>query len=207
MNQNHRRNLVLHGQPSPGSPGRKKPTSSLWSRKRRKRTSQLRPTRRSSAWKCPQCGESVPGTFDVCWKCLTTKDGEKAEESEPEFFQEDPDASKPDEEPEPNELDAEPLGVEENEEETPPLSACPRCGSAKMMFGVTVCDQGEYSGGTLQVVISGDPSALIFKDRLVRGTQGQHLRRLRPRRATSGESERVVQALPEILRIDVLHRC
>ena len=25
---------------------------------------------------------------------------------------------------------------------------------------------GEYSGGTLQVVISGDPSALIFKDRL-----------------------------------------
>ena len=37
----------------------------------------------ASAWKCPQCGEMVPGTFDVCWKCLTTKDGEKAEESEP----------------------------------------------------------------------------------------------------------------------------
>ena len=28
------------------------------------------------AWKCPQCGETVPGTFDLCWKCLTTKDGE-----------------------------------------------------------------------------------------------------------------------------------
>ena len=110
--------------------------------------------------------KSVPGTFDVCWKCLTTKDGEKAEESESEFFQEDPDASKPDEEPEPTELDAEALGVEEDEEATPFQSACPRCGSAKMMFGVTVCDQGEYSGGTLRVVISGDPSALIFKDRL-----------------------------------------
>lgn len=20
-------------------------------------------------WKCPACGEAVPGTFDVCWKC------------------------------------------------------------------------------------------------------------------------------------------
>jgi len=124
------------------------------------------PDTEASAWKCPQCGESVPGSFDVCWKCLTTKDGEKAEGSESEFFQEALDASKPEEEPEPNELDAEALRVEEDEEETPFQSACPRCGSSKMMFGVTVCDQGEYSGGTLQVVISGDPSALIFKDRL-----------------------------------------
>ena len=123
----------------------------------------------ASAWKCPQCGEVVPGTFDVCWKCLTTKDGEKAEVSEPEFLQEDPDASKPDEESEPTANFAEALGVEEDEEKTPSrpsLSACSRCGSAKMMFGVTVCDQGEYSGGTLQVVISGDTAALIFKDRL-----------------------------------------
>jgi hypothetical protein len=119
----------------------------------------------ASAWKCPQCGESVPGTFDVCWKCSTTKDGEKAEESEPEFFREEPDTSKPEEEPEPTELYAEPLGVEEDEEKTPSLSACSRCGSAKMMFGVTIRDQGEVDK-TLQVVICGDPSALIFKDRL-----------------------------------------
>ncbi|MHB0955018.1 MAG: hypothetical protein ACYC0X_01430 [Pirellulaceae bacterium] len=106
------------------------------------------PDTRASAWTCPQCGESVPGTFDVCWKCSTTEDGEKAGETEPEFFQEEPDSSKP-----------EKKGM-------PSQSVCPRCGSAKMMFGVTVCDQGEYSGGTLQVMICGDPSALVFKDRL-----------------------------------------
>ena len=36
------------------------------------------PDTEASPWKCPQCGETVPGTFDVCWKCQTTKDGEKA---------------------------------------------------------------------------------------------------------------------------------
>ena len=116
-------------------------------------------------WKCSQCGESVPGTFDVCWKCLTTRDGEKADESEPVFFHEDPDASKLDEEPEPTELSVEPLGVEEDEQKTSALSACSRCGSAKMMFGVTMQGQGD-ADKTLQVVICGDPSALIFKDRL-----------------------------------------
>jgi len=46
-------------------------------------------------WKCPQCGELVPGTFDVCWKCQTTKDGERADQSEPVFFPEIVDASRP----------------------------------------------------------------------------------------------------------------
>ena len=154
---------------APGRPGRKKATSRLSGEEAAETDEPAPSDTEASAWKCPQCGESVPGTFDVCWKCSTTRDGEKAEGSESEFFQEDPDASKPEEEPEPNELDAEALGVvedEEDEEATPFQSACPRCESAKMMFGVTVCDQGEYSGGTLQVVISGDPSALIFKDRL-----------------------------------------
>ena len=35
-----------------------------------------------------------------------------------------------------------------------------------MMVGVTVADQGPHSDGRLKVVIYGDPSALIFKDRL-----------------------------------------
>ena len=34
------------------------------------------------------------------------------------------------------------------------------------MHGVTVSDQGEYSDGRLKVVVFGDPSALVFKDRL-----------------------------------------
>ncbi len=32
------------------------------------------PDSEAPSWKCPQCGETVPGTFDVCWKCQTTKD-------------------------------------------------------------------------------------------------------------------------------------
>jgi hypothetical protein len=29
-------------------------------------------------WKCPQCGESVPGNFDSCWKCETPRPGAQA---------------------------------------------------------------------------------------------------------------------------------
>jgi hypothetical protein len=29
-------------------------------------------------WKCPKCGETVPGNFDLCWKCLPTETGEPA---------------------------------------------------------------------------------------------------------------------------------
>ena len=116
------------------------------------------PDTEAPPWKCPQCGELVPGTFDVCWKCQTTKDGEKLEQSEPVFFQEVSDASQPDGEPEAPELYP--------DEEPPSKSECPRCGSTKMMFGVTVQDQGQGSNGDLRVVVCGDPSALIFKDRL-----------------------------------------
>ena len=35
-----------------------------------------------------------------------------------------------------------------------------------MMRGVTIWDQGDASGGKLLVVIPGNPSAMIFKDRL-----------------------------------------
>lgn len=48
----------------------------------------------------------------------------------------------------------------------PSKSTCPECGSAKIMFGVTVQDQGQHSSGKLRVLICGDPSAMIFKDRL-----------------------------------------
>jgi hypothetical protein len=43
---------------------------------------------------------------------------------------------------------------------------CPRCGSTKIIPGVTILDQGEGSDGKLQVVMFGSPEALIFKDRL-----------------------------------------
>jgi hypothetical protein len=114
-------------------------------------------------WKCPQCGELVPGTFDICWKCQTTK-GEGIEQSEPVFFPEISDASRPNVESETAKF----LKSLEVDQPEVPLSqsACPRCGSSKMMYGVTVQDQGEGSNRNLRVVICGDPSALIFKDRL-----------------------------------------
>lgn len=123
------------------------------------------PDSEESAWKCPQCGEIVPGTFDVCWKCLTTKDGEKPDQGEPVVFQEASDVGEPGDEPKPTEHYAEALGTDKDKRERP-RPVCPRCGSSRMMLGVTICDQGEGSGGTLNVVICGDPSALIFKDRL-----------------------------------------
>lgn len=123
----------------------------------------LPPDTATSPWKCPECGEVVPGTFGICWKCQTTKHGEKAD-NEPVCLDESLDAHKPDEELAPTELDAEPSGMEEDEGQSQPV--CPRCGSAKMMPGVTVCDQGQGSRGTLSVVICGDPYALFFKDRL-----------------------------------------
>ena len=24
-------------------------------------------------WRCPKCGESVPGNFDICWNCSTKR--------------------------------------------------------------------------------------------------------------------------------------
>ena len=30
-------------------------------------------TRDTPDWKCPQCGETVPGNFGACWKCETPR--------------------------------------------------------------------------------------------------------------------------------------
>ena len=27
----------------------------------------------TESWRCPSCGESVPGNFDSCWKCQTPR--------------------------------------------------------------------------------------------------------------------------------------
>jgi hypothetical protein len=57
---------------------------------------------------------------------------------------------------------------EEPAAENPPSEAvtpCPRCGSTKIIPRVRIVDQGQYSNGALQVVIVGNPEALIFKDR------------------------------------------
>lgn len=125
----------------------------------------------ANKWKCPQCGETVPGTFDVCWKCLTAKDGEPAEEGLLEYLEAISNQNK-DPVGEPSDPVAEAVALDEDDEsddrdDNPPsVDACPRCGSSKIMCGITVQDQGQYSDGQLRVVVFGDPAALLFKDRL-----------------------------------------
>jgi ribosomal protein L40E len=110
-------------------------------------------------WKCSKCGAMVPGDFDVCWKCLTTKVGEQAEDAG-ELLAE---VGESDQETEAAVEDAETLETDDEELAVP--TECSRCGSTRIMPGVTIVDQGEGSDGKLKAVIFGSPQALIFKDR------------------------------------------
>ncbi len=72
-------------------------------------------------WKCGQCGEMVPGTFDVCWKCMTTSNGEKPDPTELErleWFKGLSDASDDDQEVAPDPRCAEAPGMEDAENTT-----------------------------------------------------------------------------------------
>jgi hypothetical protein len=103
----------------------------------------------TTEWKCPQCGEMVPGTFDVCWKCYSASKAEGKPNHEKER-----DAA---------EQDAEDVGSGDEERL---ISKCSQCGSSEIMYGITVEDQGQHCDGQLRVVVFGDPQALIFKNRL-----------------------------------------
>jgi hypothetical protein len=105
-------------------------------------------------WKCPACGKSVPGDFEVCWNCGANQEGAP-----------DPDFTR-----EPSLGDDDQPG----EEETPgqaataaqPAHPCRRCGSSKMIPGTKILDPGLYSSGQLQVVVDAEPDAMVFKNRL-----------------------------------------
>lgn len=116
-------------------------------------------------WNCPQCGELVAESFDVCWKCLTSRGGQKRTDDQAEFLRMLVGSSEDAAGEEPLALEAESLPARK-EDVGAFQPACPRCGSTKMMIGVTVEDQGQHSGGVLKVVVCGDPSALFFKDPL-----------------------------------------
>jgi hypothetical protein len=107
------------------------------------------------AWTCPQCSQPVPGNFEVCWNCSANRDGT-------------PDSDSGEETPPP--ID-EAVFEQEGEPErpaapNPPERECPKCGSTKLILGVRILDQGQYSDGSLKVAVDGNPYALIFKDRL-----------------------------------------
>jgi hypothetical protein len=46
------------------------------------------------------------------------------------------------------------------------MKNCPVCGSQKIIPNVKMADTGQYSAGTLAVVICGNPEAIFFKERL-----------------------------------------
>ena len=111
-------------------------------------------------WRCSKCGVTVPGDFDVCWKCLTTKAGEQAEDAGELLAQVDAN----EQEAEAAVEDAEVLDADDEELAVP--TECSRCGSTRIIPGLTIVDHGERSDGKLTAVIFGSPQALIFKDRL-----------------------------------------
>jgi hypothetical protein len=107
------------------------------------------------AWTCAQCGQPVPGSFEVCWNCGTSHDGV----ADPDFAKDGP----PDES----------VFWDEDESATKqpaaPVRCCLRCDSPKLMTNLRVLDQGQYSNGYLQVAVDGTPDALLFKDRVCSG--------------------------------------
>jgi hypothetical protein len=115
-----------------------------------------------SSWKCSQCGQSVPGDFEVCWNCGTSQDGEV-----------DPDFSKVPAEDDDNAADEaednDDPAAERDSEPTHtrhPGLRCPMCGSSRIIPSTMILDQGQYSNGKLQVAVDAEPDALIFKDRI-----------------------------------------
>ena len=107
---------------------------------------------RREAWKCPQCGESVPAGFEVCWNCGTGQDGSP----DPEFNQE-PGGDEDDSEIwQPPKL--EPIAEQAER-------SCPRCGSSKIIPDAKIIDQSHCPEGRLCIAVDGDPNAMIFKDR------------------------------------------
>ena len=100
-------------------------------------------------WTCSQCGQSVPPSFEVCWNCGTSQDGVPDPGFRKEPVSDDDPRTRPNRRQPPNGL----------------VVSCPKCGSAKIIPGTRILDQGQYSDGKLQVVVDGDPDALIFKNR------------------------------------------
>jgi hypothetical protein len=110
---------------------------------------------KKSPWTCLQCGKTVPADFDFCWNCGADRDGTP----DPTFTKDGESDNENDDEP------WEPATLEEFLKPEQTLLRCPKCGSTKIIPGIKVSDQGEYSDGTLRVVVEGNPNALLFKDR------------------------------------------
>jgi hypothetical protein len=104
-------------------------------------------------WVCPRCGENVPRNFDVCWNCRGDRQGRPEANTQPESSA-------------PALHKCSSLRDALQHEKSPEVRQlkCAVCGSSKIIPSVTVVDQGQMSSGFLQVVVYGDPDALLFKN-------------------------------------------
>jgi len=113
-----------------------------------------------SSWKCPKCGELVPGSFEVCWNCETSNDGtpslgvveEPLTDQDDDKFWTDDGSTETDEK------------SERVSHAQPRARQCVRCDSTKMILNASILDQGKYSDRRLYAIVEGAPEALIFKD-------------------------------------------
>ena len=112
-------------------------------------------------WKCHYCGVVVPGNFDVCWNCLTTKEGEPAPNAARLLSEVDAYGR----ESEPDALPPEAELLDESDQEVATRTECPNCGSTKLIRDVTLAAQSGDAAGTLEAVVFGHPRALFFKNR------------------------------------------
>lgn len=107
------------------------------------------PPKRPDKWSCG-CGESNPGTFEVCWKCGTEfgaeyVPGTVAESAEVEMLDEE----------------------EQQARDAPAARPCMRCGSTTIIEDAAMLDgrdHGRYDH--LQAAVEKNPYALFFKGRV-----------------------------------------
>jgi hypothetical protein len=111
-------------------------------------------------WICPGCGEACPNNFAVCWNCgIDSQDASILQHPQRSGAVEAIQTAEPD--PMVGSLHRPPICAEKDFVAV----RCAVCGSERIIPEVPVLDRGDGSPGHLQVMIYGDPDALIFKDR------------------------------------------
>jgi len=109
-------------------------------------------------WQCVQCGSIVPGDVDVCFRCVTAQGGIAHEQqTNLQEFLDQVEAEQGPAEPVPEYVNEAPI---EAVEVTGQL-ACSRCGSYRMMTGVSIEDKGQFDS-TLRVRVGNDPLVTFF---------------------------------------------
>lgn len=101
------------------------------------------------SWTCANCSAIVPGNFGMCWQCQTTRSAVASKHTV---------------------ANARPLTTSEPTE-LPPIVAkaaliCSKCGSEDVIPNVRILDKNQGSNTSLELVVEGNPAALIFKDPL-----------------------------------------